>query len=221
MPFTNVQGKPFQNSILYKVLSIKYLTKKNTEYKIHNTRYRKSCGFTLIEFLVVLGILAVTVSSTVLFLNSVLKGSNQATITAEVKQNGQAVLDSVEREIRGSLDVVALAPDHLKLTRETPNLPLHMQCFPPVGNTKNGRIGIAEGNNPATYTDLTNTDLINGVNITNCNFLALSAGFSPDGQPIPAVVSIGFDASQGVGAPSRADYVANVVLQTTISLRRY
>ena len=228
MPFANVQDKPFRTSILYYVSCIKKLAQKNIKYlpcrqagKILNTKYLKSAGFTLIEFLVVLGILAVTVSSTVLFLNSVLKGSNQATTVAEVKQNGQVVLDSVERQIRGSLDARAPTSDHLVLTREAPNLPLHIQCFLPVPNTRNGQIGIAEGNNPATYTDLTNTDLINGVNITSCNFLVFPSGFSPDGQVVPAVVSIGFDVSQGLAAPTRADYVANVAMQTTISLRRY
>ena len=200
---------------------------KSFKFQASSFKFLVKPGFTLIEFLVVLGILAVTVSSTVLFLNSVLKGSNQATIVAEVKQNGQAALDSVERQIRGSIDA-KVAPtgcssncSELVLTRETPNLPLHIQCFFPVGNTRNGRIGIAEGNSPSTYTDLTNTDLINGVNITNCNFLVLSKGSSPDGQPIPAVVSIGFIVSQGLQASSRADFVANTAMQTTISLRRY
>ncbi|OGD84974.1 hypothetical protein A3B51_00280 [Candidatus Curtissbacteria bacterium RIFCSPLOWO2_01_FULL_41_18] len=187
-------------------------------------------GFTLIEFLVVLGILAVTVSSTVLFLNSVLKGSNQSTITAEVKQNGQVVLDSVERQIRGAKDATTCfsAPcppppyNHIKLVRVDPDAPLHIKCFSPT-SSKNGRIATATGDSPpdSQYVDLTNTDKINGANITNCDFRAFPAGFSAEGQAMPAVVSIKFIVSQGLEAPSRQDYVASVSLQTTISLRRY
>jgi len=54
-----------------------------------------SKGFTLIELLVVLGILVIGVGSTLLFLTSILRGTNQANVTAEVKQNGQAILDSL------------------------------------------------------------------------------------------------------------------------------
>lgn len=214
---------PFQTSISYYVSRIKPLAQKNT-------KYCKSCGFTLIEFLVVLGILAVTVSSTVLFLSSVLTGSNQSTITAEVKQNGQVVLDSVERQIRGAQDATTcfstpcpLPPyDHIKLIRADPDVPLHIKCFSATA-TKNARMGIAVamGDNPSQYTDLTNADRINGVNITGCDFRAFPAGFSAEGQAIPAVVSIKFIVSQGLDASSRQDYVASVPLQTTISLRRY
>src|SRR3990170_6397749 len=93
MPFHKV------SSIWYLVSGIKY-----TKYKILNTKYCKTKGFTLIELLVVLGILAAAVGASMIFLTSVLKGTNQANVTAEVKQNGQAVLDSLEKQIRGALD---------------------------------------------------------------------------------------------------------------------
>ena len=46
-------------------------------------------GYTLIEFLIVIGILSVSIGSILLLLTSVIKGSNQANIIAEVKQNGE------------------------------------------------------------------------------------------------------------------------------------
>lgn len=207
------------------------LTARRTEKAVCRLPFAVcKAGFTLIEFLVVLGILAVTVSSTVLFLNSVLKGSNQSTITAEVKQNGQVVLDSLERQIRGAQDATTcfstpcpLPPyDHLKLIRADPDVPLHIKCFSSVFN-KNARLATATGDSPpdSQYVDLTNTDKINGVNITGCDFRAFPAGFSAGGQSVPAVVSVKFAVSQGLEAPSRQDYVASVPLQTTISLRRY
>src|SRR3989344_764838 len=75
--------------------------------------FAKRRGFTLVELLVVLGILSATVGSTLLFLTSTLKGSNQASIVAEVKQNGQVTLDLLEREVRGANNA-ALVNNHLK-----------------------------------------------------------------------------------------------------------
>ncbi len=69
-------------------------------------KFKIDDGFTLIELIVVMGILALVVGAITLFISSVLKGSNQAKITAEVKQNGQVTLDSLERQIRGAVDVV-------------------------------------------------------------------------------------------------------------------
>src|SRR3989344_5912333 len=68
-------------------------------------------GFTLLEFLVVIGLLSITIGSILLFLTSVLKGTNQANITSEVKQNGQVVLDTLESQIRNATDAVCLNAD--------------------------------------------------------------------------------------------------------------
>src|SRR3989344_4232759 len=65
-------------------------------------------GFTLLEFLVVIGLLSLTIGSILLFLTSVLKGTNQANVTSEVKQNGQVVLDALESQIRKATDAVCL-----------------------------------------------------------------------------------------------------------------
>src|SRR3990167_10128021 len=104
MPFLKVNSK---SSIANRNSSIHY-----SLFTIHG----KALGFTLIEFLVVLGILAITVSATLLFLTSVLRGSNKANIIAEVKQNGQVVLESLERQIRNGVDAQLIATNTLKLT---------------------------------------------------------------------------------------------------------
>lgn len=210
---------------MYKVLSIKYLAKKNTEYKIHNTRYRKFFGFTLIEFLVVLGILALVVGSITLFLTSVLKGTNQANVLSEVKQNGQATLDSLERQIRGAVDAEAVDSNHLKIIREEAQ-PLHIKCLVRNAN-QNGRIGtavepIGSTVNPSdeSYISVSNDDPVSGVNIesADCNLSVIPADFS---NGAPAVVSISFAAKQGFKAAQRADFEAQAAFKTTISLRTY
>src|SRR3989304_9968988 len=132
MPFHKV------SSIWYLVSGIKY-----TKYKILNTKYCKIKGFTLIELLVVLGILAAAVGATLIFLTNVLKGTNQANVTAEVKQNGQAVLDSLEKQIRGAINASGGdSGKYINLTRDGLE-PFHIKCFldglPP--KSANGWIG--------------------------------------------------------------------------------
>lgn len=221
---------------MYKVFCIKYSGWKNTRYLILNTRYSKTNGFTLIEFLVVIGMLSLTVGSILLFLTSILKGSNQASVTAELKQNMQGVLDNLEKQIRNATDVEcknssgtpvfcsdqAASKQYLKLIRPGDD-PLHIKCFP-SGASTNGRIATIattdENPGDSLYVNLTNTDPTSGVNIdcTNSQFKVLVA--SP-GETAPKIVSVILEADQGIGAPSRKDFRADVKFDTTVSLRGY
>ncbi len=209
------------------VLSIK---NKNTKYKIHTTKYRKSAGFTLIELLVSLGLLAVTVGSALLFLTSVFRGSNQAAIVTEVKQNGQSVLDSLERQIRDASGARQMLGAEFPLGATNgvvltlPNArTLYAACFASTPSA-NGWIGLANmqtGTTPALsdYKSLTNNgNAIEGVDISACSFSVVAA---TSGTSSPAVVSVNLTINQGVSAPSRADFLSNAKFQTTISLRRY
>lgn len=194
-----------------------------------------SPGFTLVEFLVVLGILAVVIGSSLLFLTTMLRGSNQSNITAEVKQNGQAALEGLDGQIRNGRDVRALVGSEIPSGSSNAisvNLVngkyLHVACFNTVDTTSNGWIGTAEtldaiaptGQTP--YIPLTNKDILSGVDIVcgsaGTTFQVTSA---TTGALSPAIVSITFLVNQAVGAPSRQDFKANVEFRTTISLRRY
>lgn len=202
-------------------------------------------GFTLIELLVVLGILSLTVSSTLLFLTSVLRGSNKGNVIAEVKQNGQVVLESVERQIRNAVDAQKVKDvngndviNTIKLIRQDQE-PFYLKCFS-QGATYNGYIGtvVSSTTDPAgpsdgSYIALTNkSDTISGVNIDcysdpTCLLDVIPAS---SGITSPPIVSICFYATQGIDAPSRQDFQVKdpnnpnskgIKFQTTISLRRY
>jgi len=190
-----------------------------------------SKGFTLLEFLVVIGLLSITIGSILLFLTSVLRGTNQANITAEVKQNGQVVLDTLESQIRNATDADCLNPadgnlcasptqstTHIKLLR-TNSDPLHIRCVNPAG--ENGRIEIAVSTDqlPTNFTSITSQDTVSGVDIkNNCSFTIIPTS---GGVSDPPIISVSFTVNQGVGAFSRQDFMANVSFQTTISLRGY
>ena len=199
--------------IRYWILDIGYL-------KLNN-------GFTLIEFLVVLGILTVAVGSSLLFLTSTLKGSNQAHISAEVKQNGQAVLDTLENQIRNARDVSALDSSTIPQIPSGASSAIHLTlsdgsslflACAEGSSSSNGWIGSsATGDVITTFTPLTSKDPKSGVNISSCSFSVTSA----DGTSQPPLVHISFDASQGVVAPSRQDFSSTIHFGTTLSLRNY
>lgn len=192
----------------------------NGQLTTHN---RKSAGFTLIEFLVVLGLLSLTVGATLLFLTSVLKGSNQANVVSETKQNGQFVLDSLERQIRNATGAANGAnTKHLVLNRLNA-LPLQIKCFDEVSGTSNGYIGTVEDSNTGvpgvsdgSYSPITNIDPISGVSIQDCSMMVQPES---SGGVSPPIVTISFKVQQGVKAPSRQDFMANLDFQTRISLR--
>lgn len=180
-------------------------------------------GYTLIEFLVVLGILAVAVGSTLIFLTTVLRGSGQANITAEVKQNGQAVFDTLDSQIRNSLDAVAVDSKHLRFERVN-DLPLHLRCFSDSSSTsksENGWIGSVASNssNPSSssYVSLTNRNMKSGVDIYDCSFSVLSA---TAGASSPPIVSLKFKVRQALDSPGQ-NFPSAVNFETTISLRQY
>src|SRR3972149_7132871 len=146
--------------------------RKNFQFSIFNFQF--SDGFTLIELLVVLGILVTAVGATLLFLTNVLKGTNQANVTAEVKQNGQAVLDLLEKQIRGAIAAVEIAPNGsssgVNITKTDGNS-LYIACFNSIASPpSNGWIGVADvppGTDINTaYESITNRDTISGVDIT-------------------------------------------------------
>ncbi len=196
----------------------------NCKLEIANWKFKG--GFTLIEFIVVLGILGFVVTSTVLFLNSVLRGANQTNITQEVKQNGQAVLDSLDKQIRGAVGVVGVEGgpvDYTAIVLTRPNDdPLYIKCFTDgASGVKNNRIATAvSATGTPSYVSISNDNTVIGVNITGCKFNIVSASVS-QGATVPAVVAVSFTANQGLDAPYRQDYAASAPFQTTISLRTY
>lgn len=194
--------------------------------KVKSPESKVRSGFTLVELLVVLGLLSATVASTLIFLTSTLKGSNQAAVTGELKQNGQVILDQLERQIRGSSNVQLMgdAANHLKLTTAG-NGVFHIRCFPKVtsGSIKNGYIGTStdSGDTPveSLYTPLTNKDdLISGINVDACSLTVVPGSSGGLG---PAIVSISFDLKNGLSADSlRPDLKGTASFQATISLRQ-
>lgn len=214
-----------------------FLKIRNRAFFKEKTKFEilKLPGYTLIEFLIVIAILSLSVGSILLFLTSTLKGANQVNVTAEVKQNGQSVLDNLQTQIRSStkaevFDVTQLpilGVSGLFLTLSTGDH-LNVVCFNAnVAGTSNGYIGVAKGSSislpngtASEYQILTNTNPVSGVDIVcTSNSGPGSGSFQVNANN--NLVIIDFIANQGKQAPSRADYLANAQFKTTIGLRLY
>lgn len=63
-------------------------------------------GFTIAEILVVIAIVAIVGTIMVAIFISTLRGSNKSQILAAIKQNGQAVLENMDKNIRGADNVI-------------------------------------------------------------------------------------------------------------------
>lgn len=71
---------------------------------------RRDIGFTLVEILVVIAIFAIVGTILVTVFANTLRGSNKSQILANIKQNGQAVLDTMDRTIREADNIVCVTP---------------------------------------------------------------------------------------------------------------
>lgn len=68
-------------------------------------------GFTLVEILVVIAIVAIIGLIMIAIFTNTLRGSNKSEILSAIKQNGQAVLDNIDKNVRESDNVICPAPN--------------------------------------------------------------------------------------------------------------
>lgn len=86
-------------------------TSKVQLHFFHLRGVRLSRGFTMVEILVVMAIMAIVGTIMVAIFTNTLRGSNKSQILAVMKQNGQAVLDNMDRTIRSADSVVCRSMD--------------------------------------------------------------------------------------------------------------
>lgn len=78
-------------------------------------------GFTLIELLVVIGILSISFGLFLTIFTRVLQGGNKTQVIGSIKQNGQSILEVMDKTIRGSDRVVCVANSGTTSVVNAPN----------------------------------------------------------------------------------------------------
>lgn len=212
------------------------MMKKNVSHRLVVGRIDKRFGFTLVELLVVIGIMAIIGGIATDLFVSIFKGANKANVINEVKQNGNLALDIMERSIRNAKTARIGGPDSFPdsqflILQDINDNYIQFHIINPTPTPpKNGKVTIATGVTldadnklpSSSEKEITNTDPIGGISILSGSFSVVCP--TPPANS-PAYVSIDFRAAQGQGAPSRQDYIiggaSGLTFQTTVSLRTY
>ncbi len=79
-------------------------------------------GFTLVEILVVIAVVSIVGTILAAIFINTLRGSNKSQILASIKQNGQAVLENMDKTIRGADNVICPALGPLETTKSSNTL---------------------------------------------------------------------------------------------------
>lgn len=207
-------------------------------------RIKNLNGFTLVEIAVVMAIVAIVGLMMLVIFTNTLRGSNKAQVLAAIKQNGQAVLENMDKTIRGADDVIC--PGNLvnsgptlvivkngtytryRFIAPAPGNGLIQQDNPakqPVGSRVetesefDSRVcclaGLCGVNDPMTQIAiLTDTNSQSGVSV-------LSGSFTRNIQPgFKDNITVSFVLGPGVEAPPIvAGKIDPVTFQTTVQLR--
>jgi prepilin-type N-terminal cleavage/methylation domain-containing protein len=183
-------------------------------------------GFTLVEILVVMAIMAIVGTVLVAIFTNTLRGSNKSQILAVIKQNGQAALDNMDKTILDADSVVCPQAD---------------ASGPTLVVVKNGRYtrfsfvtGIAPGfiqqDSPSPGSNINsflNTEISSdgSITLTDTNpqsGVSVKSGLFSRNQEsgFKDSVTVSFELGPGSAIPEAvANQIDNVVFQTTIQLR--
>lgn len=190
-------------------------------------------GFTLVELLVVMAVLSLVGALVVITFTNSLKGSNKSQILSAIKQNGQSVLETMDKTIRNADNVVCyindpILPSTLVVVKNgvytrykfvTPTSSANGYIFqdspvqPAEKDIKLFINGVCQ-DPPINPQILTDTNPKTGVSLA-------SVTFQPSAQPGSKLfVSVTLVLTQGKEAPSAvAGQIDPVTFKTTIELR--
>lgn len=196
----------------------------------------KLAGFTLAEILVVMGVLSIAGVLVLAIFTNTLRGNNKSQIISQIKQNGQSVLETVDKTIRNADEVVCKAnslPDRMVVRNRSGGYIRYIFDIDsskktngaiwqdnPIQNlsesldTFKDRVCNDPNDPPVSRVILTDTRLQTGVSL-------ISGLFKIDEAPnSKTTVTIQFALGPGVKAPPAvAGQVNAVTFQTTVELR--
>lgn len=199
--------------------------------------YNSERAFTLAEVLVVIAVVSIVGTALVAIFINTLRGSNKSQILGVIKQNGQEVLETMDKTIRNSDDVICpdSTGDILVIVKDgiftryryvaplpalSPTANGYIQQDSPVKGAESDASFVARVCSPVdpkiTPITLTDTNTQSGVSTKVISTLfarSTLAGFKDS-------VTVQFNLGPGVSAPSVvASQIDPITFQTTVQLR--
>jgi len=165
-------------------------------------------GFTLIEILIVFGILAATATVILSIIFVTLRVSKKSDLLLTIKQNGDNAMSQMVKGVRyaKSLDSACSATNApIKITSLTDNTQTTFTCT-------TGSSGTISSTIAANTVSLIDT---NTISVTNCSFTCFQATPSD-----PPTISIGFTLSSK-NANSLVETTGTIPFQTSVTMRNF
>lgn len=104
----------------------------------------KQRGLTLVELLIVIAVLAIAGTLILNIFTSTLRGSNKTQILGVIKQNGQAVLETMDKTVRNADNVVCISLNKTSLVVVNKGTYTRYRFVPPAPNAN----GFIQQDNP-------------------------------------------------------------------------
>lgn len=195
-------------------------------------------GSTLVEVMVVMAVMAIVGTMLVVVFTNTLRGNNKAQILAVIKQNGQAVLENMDKTIRGADNVICPDPSASSAILVVVSNGIYTRyrfIFSPEPSSikldyptktiieevtetdEEFRHRVCDSNSviPVDAKDLTDTNLQTGVSL-----LTDEASFRRDYFGSKDSISVSFTLKPAVNAPAIvAGQIDPVAFTTTVQLR--
>ncbi|MBI2040333.1 prepilin-type N-terminal cleavage/methylation domain-containing protein [Candidatus Microgenomates bacterium] len=195
--------------------------------------YNRRKGFTLMEVLVVITVLSIIGVLMLVIFTRTLRGSNKSQAVLAIKQNGQAVLETMDKTIRNAESLVCISsdPDNTIVVRGGTGNYTRYRFVPDISGITNGSILQDNPSRGETETEqqfservcdptdsmiqaqvLTDTQTATGVSV-------VSGSFKQDTGP-KDIVTVTFVLKPAVRAPPAVvGDIDPITFQTTILLR--
>lgn len=188
-------------------------------------------GFTLAEILVVMAIVAIVGTILVAIFTATLRGSSKSQMLSVIKQNGQAVLENMDKLIRGADSVVCPPPaasifsntmvvvkdgtyTRFRFIPKTGSVNGTIKQDSPLPPVPPAVIDCSDTTWVNPVNTLTDTNTQTGVSVENGSFQLNSSSAFKD------QVTVKFDLRPGVVAPAAiAGQIDPVTFQTTVQVR--
>lgn len=161
---------------------------------------KKRSGYSVLELLIVVTLVAILALTATSFLFTTLSGTGKASSLAIVKQNGDHAIGVIERAARGSLAVVCPTAATLMVSTD-------------AGNTTYAIVA-----SRIAATDLSGTIYLTSDRIVAENF---SCSITVGTQSIPDIATVSFRLRLGNPSTDEPEKVAMEQFQTRVTLRTY